>query len=467
MPMTLHSRLLLSLSLIACKAIGNGNKFKPNCNLHEIESNYGTSDLGQILPHQISRENAWLQPSISDINRYYKIGLEKCEAFIKSNKFDRDYASVYVDSNSVAFEGFKKCRGTDLLFDILGIVVMPFGPLYQCPTYSHCWFGLLSCGNSSTAYLQEISKKTIIELLKTYNLSITLPQFNSFSLRAMNIHMRVVGVEITVPEQRYLTLFPASNEQHTDVIIAQYTLTHPAPSYTLELRFNELYPSVLYNWSYTDLAIYGMHNRGNIYLGGNEGRCRAWSRCVVANSCCGCDKKSFLPTSPIKVEAVDGSSRCSGQVSSTNTTLRAALSIHKSYYPKVPPDRLPLCAALKRSRIVDEGSFPGRWMLLPNAKAVCDKSNPNHNTFQQHSTDPASSNSSHDHETTDTVSQLRHLRRGQSILEAQGSPCVVNSHMPEENGNSHYFFAPYKCKYYFFTRKEAVRCLVETNNTHL
>jgi inner membrane protein involved in colicin E2 resistance len=82
----------------------------------------------------------------------------------------------------------------------------------------------------------------------------------------MYIHMRVIGLEIVIPTQRFMTM-----DGNDDVIIAQYALTIPGSinvdvKTKLELRQQEFYPSALYEWSEADKKA-GMEIAGNIFLG--------------------------------------------------------------------------------------------------------------------------------------------------------------------------------------------------------
>jgi hypothetical protein len=113
--------------------------------------------------------------------------------------------------------------------------------------------------------------------------------------------MRVVGYEIVVPDVRWTSV------DGDDVLVAQYTLTQPMTSlspppsslatlaaaaaasmagstsvsptataadatrgYRLEMRLEELYPGMLYQWPTPAMHVdtLGLHTAGNVYLGG-------------------------------------------------------------------------------------------------------------------------------------------------------------------------------------------------------
>jgi len=114
--------------------------------------------------------------------------------------------------------------------------------------------------------------------------------------------MRVVGYEIVVPDVRWTAV------DGDDILVAQYTLTQPMPAasssssssltalaaaaaasmagstpvspiattadatrgYRLEMRLEELYPGMLYQWPTPAVHVdtLGLHTAGNVYLGG-------------------------------------------------------------------------------------------------------------------------------------------------------------------------------------------------------
>ena len=178
-------------------------------------------------------------------------------------------------------------------------------------------------------------------------------------------------------------------------------------------------------------------------MGGSEGRCRAWTNCNSPYYCCGCDERSFLPTAPVNVKVTEAYSRCPNLISNN----------HGGNSFQLPT--LPLCASLKQTSITAQP--PGRWLLSSEPSSdgtVCSKDSKS-NEFQQHGSSSSSSlGSSPDMQPSRWAT-------------ASGDPCIVNSHKGEEGGHRHYFYAPYTCKYHFFTGSEARTCLAATNRSHL
>jgi hypothetical protein len=51
--------------------------------------------------------------------------------------------------------------------------------------------------------------------------------------------------------------------------------------------------------------------------------------------------------------------------------------------------------------------------------------------------------------------------------EASGDPCIVNNNSPEELGSRYWFYAPYTCRYHFYTPSELHQCMKAKNITHI
>jgi hypothetical protein len=135
-----------------------------------------------------------------------------------------------------------------MVYRLTGMLAWVFGPASSCPTYSKCWFGVLACGKPQ---LERIDEKQMIGFLDTFYHNYTrLPaRRNGWTIRSLYMHMRVIGAEIIVPEQRVATVAGGD-----DVIIAQYVTTKTySPSvrdlYRLEIRQEEYYPAVLYGFT--------------------------------------------------------------------------------------------------------------------------------------------------------------------------------------------------------------------------
>ena len=57
------------------------------------------------------------------------------------------------------------------------------------------------------------------------------------------------------------------------------------------------------------LALFPTHSYIYTCIGGFT-RCKPFEKCDLNEFCCGCDEKSFLPTTPIQLIADDGSAEC-------------------------------------------------------------------------------------------------------------------------------------------------------------
>jgi hypothetical protein len=116
---------------------------------------------------------------------------------------------------------------------------------------------VLTCGRPK---YERIDEKRILDYMlprhKDYVLPYRDPKY--WTIRALYMHMRVVGTEIIVPEQRVYHVKSTNNDGvGDDVIIAQYVTTkvgkHGASR--LEIRQEELYPAVFYNFTAEDIEL--------------------------------------------------------------------------------------------------------------------------------------------------------------------------------------------------------------------
>lgn len=228
------------------------------------------------------------------------------------------------------------------------------------------------------------------------------------------MHVRLVGPELLVPSQRLYTM--TSGNDKTDVILLKYHLTIPG-SYQIEIRHMEFYPGVLLPWSDASLRT-GITAAGRVFLGGAESRCRAWTKCRFTFHCCGCDAKSFIMSGPLPLEATDGASKCSS----------------------VGSQAVPLCKAR-------QSNYPGRWIQS------------NHPTFHPNCTPATSYNIMQE-----DVKPGFDLGAASSL--ASGNPCMHVS-VPEDAKSGHWFYAPYSCKYHFYTRSEIHQCLESKKIWHI
>jgi hypothetical protein len=58
------------------------------------------------------------------------------------------------------------------------------------------------------------------------------------------------------------------------------------------------------------------------------------------------------------------------------------------------------------------------------------------------------------------------VRANSSWFEASGDPCLVNF-VPVEDDRAHWFYAPYTCKYHFYSATERHQCLADQQLTHI
>jgi hypothetical protein len=141
---------------------------------------------------------------------------------------------------------------------------------------------------------------------------------------------------------------------------------------------------------------------------------------------------------------------------------------------------LPLCAAR-------DSSQPGRWInsaLPPAASSASLASTSSSTSSGATYCDTTSKRVLHFHRDRNQLSQSSHPGEyilnqkdkfklsnhhysGPEWFEASGDPCLVNSKTPEEDGHSHWFYAPYSCKYHFYNSMELHKCLIDQKLTHI
>ena len=406
--------------------------FKPLCDIHT--TNPGRRAPDNVFPQKAN--NSWLQIPKAELEKWYKIGELECKAYLESAKAELSsgHADFFTDPNKIPMK--TQCRGRNTVLDYAGVVLWPFGPYRECPTYSQCWFGILSCGKPKNEEIKSSAIPKIEAAMKTFRVPGEIPAFTKWSVRAVSLLVRVIGAEIVVPDVRYVTL---GNKE--DVLVGQYVLTRAAADTKLEIRLFELYPSVLFDWSTAHIEQYGMHNHGSLFLGGSEGRCRPWTQCRTPNNCCGCDEKSFLVNTPAAITVTDGLSRCPA-----NTRTQP----------------LPLCP-------VRDSTQPGRWIAsdLPTFTPHCAADTRRNTHF--HKDPSALKNQAHPGDVVNhkAFRLADHHHNGSEWFEASGDPCLVNGKEPEDGGRSHWFYAPYTCKYHFYNAVELHKCLSDQKLTHI
>jgi len=410
------------------------NAFAANCDLRT--SNPGRSTPDEVLPSKA--ENVWLHAFKSDISKWYEIGKAQCEAYLETARghlASSGHASYFPEHKHPSSK--LQCRGRNTLLDYSGTILWPFGPFQDCPTYSKCWFGILSCGEPKNDHIKSSVEGKIAEEITKLKLPDKVPAFTKWSVKALNLLVRVVGAELVVPETKYVTL-----DNNEDVIIGQYVLTRAYKNTSLEARLFELYPSALFNWSQVQRDDLGLHNLAPVYLGSSEGRCKAWTKCATPNFSPECDQKSFVFRTPAAVNVTDGSSLCPASI------LTAPL---------------PLCN-------VRDSSQAGRWIsseleeFTPHCETDATRNilfhrDAKHVTKGEHLGEAIAKHKN--------FSLADHHYKGDAWHEASGDPCLVNAPEPEDAGRSHWFYAPYACKYHFYNSVELHKCLIDQKLTHI
>lgn len=386
-------------------------EFAPICDLHH------KTDNGFRTPHQLLPlppvASDWLYAGSDEILKAYEAGMKQCEKRLaESVHFTEEHAAYYVDINRIPFAGQKLCRGTSLLYDLTGMLVWPFGPVDSCPTYSKCWFGLLTCGSPKLDKIRSETKAEIDKGLKVLNLTGIVPTMKKWTIQSLHLRTRVVGPEIVVPEARHFVV-----KEDRDAFILQYQLTRPG-TYKIETRQLEFYPAMLMKFP-VDLP--DLLNIGRVFLGGSEARCKPWTRCNILNNCCGCDEKSIIQSAQsLVLTSTDGSDRC----------------------PNLRSLTIPLCPAM-------QSSHPGRWILSSNANM-------------------SPSCLPHHHYSINNIASSSVSTHSDIWLEASGNPCIHVAHNHVEDMNSSaWFYAPYTCKYHFYSRAELHKCFADKAIHHM
>lgn len=423
----------LSFLFGAIGLVVSTEKFEPACDIHI--NNPGRATPREHLP--LKADPAWSYATTATIEQWYRIGKKQCEMNLAGARSELSFghAPYYADANNIPSN--PQCRGRSALFDYSGMLLYPFGPYQACTTYSKCWFGVLSCGTPKYDDIKEKTVPHIQKRLDDINLRDEIPAFTRWSLRAMHLLTRVLGAEIVVPDVKYLTL-----PNNDDVLIGQFVLTRPHHETLLEIRMYEYYPSALFDWTSLQRDHYGMHNVASVYLGGSEGRCKPWTTCKHGNNCCGCDEKSFITGSPALFSVKDGSAQC----------------------PDIHATPLPLCKAR-------DSSQPGRWIasaidtFTPHCSAGDTRNVLFHKDVRHISKDSHPGEHILSHKGRFNITA--HHYTGPDWFEASGDPCLINSKVGEDLSQTHWFYAPYTCKYHFYNSMELHKCLLDQKLSHI
>jgi hypothetical protein len=298
-------------------------------NAGPVVSNCNPAKYSQRSPQSVFPPSYLEEPQLDDIQQWFKIGLNECQVHYEKQR--KQYAIAKLGpplSLDAPHDRNELCRGNEMVYQTTGLLVWPFGPISNCPTYSECWFGLLSCGEFNSNGLQNLMKAGPKQVGKE-NLE-AFPEFKGWTIRSLEANIRIAGPEILVPQSRHLSWTNASFGS-VEALIYRYTLTIPG-KYSIEMRLQSIYPGLLYAWS-ASARSRGAETYHSIFLGGCEGRCPPYQNCGPYNIPA-CDQKSFVIGSPFALEAQDASSACS--------------------LPKSP---LPFCSS---------GNHTGRWLRVPD-----------------------------------------------------------------------------------------------------
>jgi hypothetical protein len=291
---------------------------------------FSITSPGTILP-QISEKP---RPSDDEILIWYKKGLQECNTYFQNHSDALLKEKVGIPLMNVPISTRNNfCRGNAMFLQVTGLLVWPFGPIDQCPTHSECWFGYLTCG--------EFQKEKLTQVFASGRghprANVPTPAFKAWSMKALDISTRVVGLESLVP---FLSLVPLSDtdKKPIEVILAQYSLTIPG-KYTIEMRLHGLYPGMFYDWKPEDLTK-GVEMYHSIFFGGSECRCPPYNNCGPYNIPL-CDVKSFVGNSPYQMSSIHRHVDC------------VSKSSHGSKSTSLPHCR--------------GGNHPGRWIRIPES----------------------------------------------------------------------------------------------------
>jgi hypothetical protein len=193
-------------------------KFDVHCDVS------GVASPDHILPPVAKEVDS---RSLKNISGYFKTGKLRCLELLKNpdgiSSIQRDFLNQS------------------------GVLFVEFGPISECTTFSKCWFGMLSCGQmKSQSFLQEYEYE-----LEHFRFRDRLeespylpfrgrPAFMGWSMQSLNIQFRIVGPEVLFPEIVYS---PVNN-----ILLCFYTLTIPG-SYRIQIIPREFYPGILFNYT--------------------------------------------------------------------------------------------------------------------------------------------------------------------------------------------------------------------------
>lgn len=333
---------------------------QPQCRLHHVENIEDLSLRTSVvstnsLPIEATKQ--WLYPAVHEITSWYEKEKLNCESYmkrlLKQEKITaiKEISGINENENETIANKLTNCRGYKSLLRLTGKLVWPFGPYESCSTYSKCWFGLLTCGQTNISSIENIitpiihSKIRDVISQKGTNIGISPIKFTQWSIRSLYFQIRFVGQEIIVPEVRYHFL----EDRKDDVLIAQYSTTlnevrddeaNIYPPSQLEIRHVDWYPALLHSYEPSNLLLQHpeLLNAGRIFLGEESHVCNRKNICEAE-----CDEVVQVVTTPLKVNII---------LDSPNHKPTCVLNKLES--------SLPICFVDKTLN-----SFHGRWIRAP------------------------------------------------------------------------------------------------------
>ena len=300
----------------------------------EIEKVCGVTKFDEFYRQPISYtpriddEKTFSLGSLADMKYWYDIGYAECMAYLNEHSFEflNSQTQVSITNKHAQSQSVRpQCRGIELLYKLTGLLTWTFGPKETCETNSVCWVGILTCGKLNQPSINE-------HLLKWGGNRFKDIKLNKWSMKSLQIHVRVVGHEIVAPATHLISL------GSVDVLISTFALTIPG-EYSIETRLQRFYPGMLVTWPANDIKRH-QDVKLSVYLGGTEFRCR-FTGCSdkdIPNYSMTCDLKSRIINTPITIDVKRGDHNCGGV--------------------SMPPSVLPICT---------HGNHSGRWIQLPDS----------------------------------------------------------------------------------------------------
>jgi hypothetical protein len=362
----------------------------------------GVASPEHILPMK-QKENS---KSLRNLTEYLKIGNLECLKHL--NGSSSSHTSTQQD-----------------FLNRYGIFFLHFGPISHCQTFSKCWFGMLSCGKmKSESFLKEYDEilnqpRSKGGMQPSLDLPFRdMPKFLGWSMESLNIQFRVAGPEVLFPEVVYS---PAKN-----ILLCFYTLTIPG-SYRIDIAPREFYPGKLFKYTKME-KIEGYDLLGYQSLA-QRPRPPVLSVPMISTPLfCDQTKRQRSRTTPI--------------------------------LPRNLPTPLPYCS---------KGNHPGRYLTIPpESLQICEVSD-----FAERDRNYIASNHvNHERQLRYFLIQkyldqsqpieqrllsqelLKHIDRNSSLC-----PLIVMNEIGEARDTRHEIFAPYKCRYKYYSPLQVLSSL--------